>query len=52
MALSAELNVTIHQIDVATAYFNGEKAVEIYIEKLYLLEEMLDVRHFIKGNCI
>lgn len=41
MALAAESDMTVHQIDVTTAYLNGTLDEEIYMEFPELLEESL-----------
>ena len=41
MALSAEWNLTVHQMDVVTAYLNGEVEEELFMEIPEQLEESL-----------
>ena len=41
MALSAEWNLTVHQMDVVTAYLNGEIEEELFMEIPEQLEESL-----------
>ena len=39
IALAAKYNLTIHQMDVKSAYLNGEIDTDIYIEQPQLFEE-------------
>ena len=41
MALSAEWNLTLHQMDVVTAYLNGEIEEELFMEIPEKFEESL-----------
>ena len=41
MALSAEWNLTVHQMDVVTAYLNGEVEEELFMEIPEQFEESL-----------
>lgn len=42
MALSEEFDMDIHQVDVTTAYLNGNIDEAVYMDKPDLLEQMLD----------
>lgn len=45
IALEAEYDMKIHQMDVITAYFNGEIVEEIYMKKkTKLLKGMVELK--------